>query len=353
MNREIKNLLSIFILFFLGFCSVTHAIDDEIEITSFKKTGKITEGFMEGEQNYFWHIDDICCDDENNLYVADAGWNKIFKFNAQGKFVLYFGRKGQGPGEFSAEPRRGGFRISFGNDGNIYITDSGNNRLSIFNKNGAFQKSFSLPPLCRDKAQANKDGDIYLVSNSGENVINCYDKNFQLKHSFLNVGKHFKYPVLKPKSQPSRFATKDRPRPIFDLDFRRVIMKNNHLIALSNLSLTVFHFDEGNELVHEFMIENEIFLKNFKERLASSVERSGFVSPFQMFMDSNENVCFMYWNTSTQNKWEVYRYKIDGTLLDLIRFPERVSPIVCANGLGNFYFASNEDNEIIIFKIEE
>ncbi len=354
VNRVIRNLLSALILFFVGFFGFIHANDDEIKIITFKKIGEITEGFTEGEENYFWHIDDLCCDDENDLYVADAGWNKIFKFNAKGKFVLSFGRKGQGPGEFNSAPLSSPLRITFGNDGNIYITDPGNNRLSIYNKNGEFQKSFSLPQRCRDKAQTNKDGDIYLISNSGENVINCYDKNFKLKHSFLNVDKHFKYPILKPRPpHPSPVTTKDRPRPISNYQFRKVMMKNNHLIALSNLSLTVFHFDEENELVNEFMIKNEIFFKNFKERLESANTRGGFVNPFNMFLDSNENLCLMYYNSSTPNKWEVYRYNIDGTLIDLIRLPERVNSDVCADGLSNFYFIAPEDNEIGIYRIEK
>jgi len=63
----------------------------------------------------------------------------------------------------------------------------------------------------------------------------------------------------------------------------------------------------------------------------------------------------MFWKKrsgTTPNKWEVYRYKVDGTLLDLIRLPEMVKSIVCTDGLGNFYFVSREDSEIGIFRIE-
>jgi hypothetical protein len=59
----------------------------EVTIKLFNKIGKIAEGFSEGEQSYFWHIDDICCDDKNNLYIADAGWSLIFKFDPDGSFL--------------------------------------------------------------------------------------------------------------------------------------------------------------------------------------------------------------------------------------------------------------------------
>jgi sugar lactone lactonase YvrE len=326
---------------------------NEIEIRTFIKTGKLTEGFTEGEENYFWHIDDMCCDDENNLYVSDAGWNKIFKFNALGEFVLSFGGRGHGPGELYAQPKRGRLGISFGNDGNLYVSDQGNNRLSVFDKKGIFQNSFSLPAYYRDQAQVNSDGDIYLISESGDNIIHCYDKNYQLKHSFLNVAKHFKYPIMKPRFQPFPFSTEERPLPISERDFPKVIMKNDHLVALSNISLTVFHFDKKNELMNEFMIENDIFLEDFKQRLKTTVDRGGFIDPFRIFLDGHENLCLMYYNNSVPNKWEVYRYKVDGTLIDLIRLPETVKSIVCVDGGGNFYFVSKDGMEIGVFQIEQ
>ena len=106
--------------------------ESEDRIYSFKKIGEIKEGFSTEESNYFWRIDDLCCDDENNLYVADRGWSKIFKFDSKGQFISSFGRKGQGPGEFGGR----GLGISFGNDGNIYVFDRENFRLTSFSKKG-------------------------------------------------------------------------------------------------------------------------------------------------------------------------------------------------------------------------
>lgn len=346
MNRVIRNLLLAFILFFWGFFGFIHATDDEIKIITFKRIGEITEGFTEGEENYFWHIDDMCCDDENNLYVADSGWNKIFKFNAKGEFVLSFGRKGQGPGEFYGR----GLRISFGNDGNIYVFDPGNFRLTAFSKKGKFVKSFSLPEYLYDRAQVNSKGDIYLVSTSGEKVIDCFDKNFKLKNSFLDIEHHFKYPFFKP---PSFAPRKEISRRISDGDLNKVITKKDHLIAFSNNSLTVFHFDENNKLINEFRIENRIFIDDFKKRLKSAVETAGFIEPFEVFLDENENLCFNYWNSTLPFKWEVYRYRIDGTFLDIVRFSEKILPPIYTDSLGNFYATIEERTEIGMYRIEK
>lgn len=322
---------------------------NEVGIRYFKRIGEIKEGFSEEESNYFWKIGDLCCDDENNIYVVDVGWNKIFKFDSKNRFIASFGREGQGPGEFSANSRQHNLRISFGNDGYIYITDPGNQRLSIFSKKGEFIKSFPLSVLLYDRAQVNSKGDIYLISKSGEKVIDCYDKNFQVSESFLDEKSHFKYPVYEPKF---KLPPDNKIKSITEYGLNKVITKKDHLIVFSNFSLTVFHFDHKNELVDEFLINNEIFLGDFKKRLKSAIERGGFISPLRMFLDSKGKLCFLYWNSSIQHKWEIYRYEIDGTFLDIIRFPEKIGPRIYADGIGNFYAVMPEETKIGIYRIE-
>lgn len=62
--------------------------------------------------------------DEQFLYVADTGNNRVCIFTKSGKFVLAFGRKGSGPGEFNAP-----LGISLGPKGRIFIADNANHRI--------------------------------------------------------------------------------------------------------------------------------------------------------------------------------------------------------------------------------
>ncbi len=347
MNKFISELLLFLVLCFLFFN--IHAEENDIRIYSFKRIGEIKEGFSTEESNYFWRIRDLCCDDEDNLYVADRGWSKVFKFDSKGQFIKSFGRKGKGPGEFGGR----GLRISFGNDGYIYVFDRENFRLTSFSKNGDAIKSFSLPLYLYDRAQVNSEGDIYLVSTSGEKVIDCFDKNFKLKNSFLDIEHHFKYPFLKPSFKSLSKLQKKIQRRIDDSDLNKVITKKDHLIAFSNFSLTVFHFDENNKLVNEFKIENRIFMDDFKKRIKSAVEEGGFISPCRMFLDDKENLCFLYWNSTLPFKWEVYRYKLDGTFLDIVRFSEKIFHPIYVDSFGNFYAVKEERAEIGIYRIEK
>ena len=88
-----------------------------------------------------------------------------------------------------------------------------------------------------------------------------------------------------------------------------------------------------------------MFLKDFKRHLKNLKKRGSFISPFQMFLDNKENLCLCWHNPSIKNM-EIYRYKIDGTFFDLVRFLEKVGPIISADGLGNFYAASDDLSQI-------
>jgi hypothetical protein len=53
------------------------------------------------DENYlFYRLRGIDVDKEGNIYVADMSNYRIQKFDKTGKYLLTFGRKGQGPGEF-------------------------------------------------------------------------------------------------------------------------------------------------------------------------------------------------------------------------------------------------------------
>jgi len=62
-----------------------------------------------------------------NIYVADTGNNRIQKFDTNGKFITDWGFPGSGRGEF-AYP----FGIAVGPSGNVYVADTGNSRIQVF-----------------------------------------------------------------------------------------------------------------------------------------------------------------------------------------------------------------------------
>jgi RHS repeat-associated protein len=70
----------------------------------------------------------IAMDSSGNLWVADAGNNRIQEFNSFGTYTSQFGTLGSGNGQVS-KPKG----VAIDPEGNIWVSDTGNNRLQEFN----------------------------------------------------------------------------------------------------------------------------------------------------------------------------------------------------------------------------
>ena len=75
----------------------------------------------------------IAVDGEGNVYVVDTGNNRVQKFDSEGEFMVSWGGLGSGPGEFQ-EP----WGIGVGGDGTVYVADTWNHRVQAFDSEGRY-----------------------------------------------------------------------------------------------------------------------------------------------------------------------------------------------------------------------
>lgn len=73
----------------------------------------------------------VALDKDGNLYVSDTWNNRIQIFDADGKFIRAFGKAGDGPGYF-ARPKG----IAVDSDGHIWVADAVQNRVQVFTPEG-------------------------------------------------------------------------------------------------------------------------------------------------------------------------------------------------------------------------
>src|SRR6476646_9725919 len=83
---------------------------------------------------------DVTWDRAGNIYVADGfgGNNRIAKFTKDGNFVKSWGQTGSAQGQFNQI--RG---LASDASGNLYVADSGNKRIQVFDGEGAFKSQIT------------------------------------------------------------------------------------------------------------------------------------------------------------------------------------------------------------------
>jgi DNA-binding beta-propeller fold protein YncE len=82
---------------------------------------------------------DVAWDSSGNIFVADGVGNaRVAKFNSKGVFIKSWGSSGNGPGQFGTVRA-----IAVDAQGNVYVADSTNKRIQVFDNNGTFKTQYT------------------------------------------------------------------------------------------------------------------------------------------------------------------------------------------------------------------
>lgn len=86
----------------------------------------------------------VAVDSSNNIYVADTGNNRVQKFNASGAYQTQWGSShssyGDADGEMNAP-----YALAVDSSGSVYVADTYNNRAQKFTNTGGFLLRFGTP----------------------------------------------------------------------------------------------------------------------------------------------------------------------------------------------------------------
>jgi peptidylamidoglycolate lyase len=120
------------------------------QVIKFSHDGKLlltigTERISGVDATHFNLPADIAFAQDGSIYVADGyGNNRIAKFSADGKFLLDWGRKGAGAGEFDLP-----HSVAVDAQGLVYVADRSNSRIQVFDSNGKFLQQWKSAELGR------------------------------------------------------------------------------------------------------------------------------------------------------------------------------------------------------------
>lgn len=113
---------------------------------------------------------------DGEIYVTDTGNERVQVFASDGTFLRAFGGYGTEPGKL-LEP----VGIAIGADGNVWVADSGNNRLSVFTRDGVAVTQIAMPAWENQGQLLNflrlgPDGLLYATS-PGAGVVEAVQGN--------------------------------------------------------------------------------------------------------------------------------------------------------------------------------
>ena len=158
------------------------------------------EGFGLGPFAMFNRETDVAWDAAGNIFVSDGYNNKrVVKFDKDGKFLKEFGSKGHGPGQFEDV-----HTIQVDHQGNVYVGDRANKRLSVFDNDGNYKTGYinvgSPWAICITPGQhqylyssnstgttdMNENGEIYKMELDGR-ILGKFGKGGKQMKEFMAV----------------------------------------------------------------------------------------------------------------------------------------------------------------------
>jgi hypothetical protein len=120
-------------------------------------TGEPTPVFAVGkEEGESWemlsNVSAVAFDRQDNLYILDSGNFRVLVFDRSGKYVRQIGKQGNGPGELTFP-----MALAVASDGNLVIADMGRGGFAVFKSDGSYVKNVAGPEGYRPGA-----GGVYL-----------------------------------------------------------------------------------------------------------------------------------------------------------------------------------------------
>jgi DNA-binding beta-propeller fold protein YncE len=164
------------------------AFTSEGELITYWGVFQDTGGELLEPQGMFYGPRDITVDEDGNLYVTDTGNKRLQKFDADGNPIGQWGGAGASAGQF-LEP----VGIAADEDGNLYVADTWNQRIQVFDKDFQFVRQWSVqawvgePINNKPYLAVDAEGRVYTTDPEGFRVL-VFDNEGELLTIFGRYG---------------------------------------------------------------------------------------------------------------------------------------------------------------------
>jgi len=143
---------------------------------------------------------DIAIGPNGDIYLVDGLNNRIIVVDSTGKRKFEFGQQGEGQGEFKYP-----LGIDISDDGKVFIADTGNHRIQVFNLKGDFNYMFIVKSGPKERPSDPVDvlvsglkNNLYIADNDNHK-IKVYNQNGTFEFEWGKFGEEpgeFRYPGI-------------------------------------------------------------------------------------------------------------------------------------------------------------
>lgn len=126
-----------------------------------------------GATHEMFNLPRVAVDAQGDVYILDTGNNRIIKFNRDGKFVDSFGGAGQRSDQFLIP-----YAIQVGRDENIFTMEAGIRRIKILDRKLKLLHSFSVESGGGDIAVDSKNM-LYVATSDEDQFLRSYNEKGQ------------------------------------------------------------------------------------------------------------------------------------------------------------------------------
>lgn len=296
----------------------------------------------------FWGVTSLAADRDGNVFIADSGLNRIFVFAKDGSFVRAFGKEGQGPGEFLGNPDGWSLRLTCGRDGYLYINDPRNARISKVTISGKLLSTIKTRPYFYETPTVDDKGRMYRLSDAKSGyLLDVFDHEQVHISSKIESSHH---------SQSSYFNWPGKKNIIDPNVLLKTTIGTDRIAVFSNNSMKLFILNEAGEY-QVYPLNNRLILESSTQELKDALSRKrpknshlGTICPIRsLFADGDERLYLTYYNRA-QKRMEIYRYDSAGGFIDrLIPSPEiSLFALACAGISGRIYALLKDEERVII-----
>jgi DNA-binding beta-propeller fold protein YncE len=143
---------------------------------------------------------DLAIGPKGNIYLVDGVNNRIIVVDNTGKRKFEFGQHGEGQGEFKYP-----LGIDISDNGKVFIADTGNHRIQVFNLKGDFKYLFNVKSGPEEKPSDPVDvlasglNDYLYISDNDNHKIKVYNQKGTFEFEWGRFGEEpgeFRYPGI-------------------------------------------------------------------------------------------------------------------------------------------------------------